>query len=53
LDDSGGEAEIQPVKKGLENDSQVIIEQGLEEGDLILQDPNVKDLKEGKRLKAE
>lgn len=46
-----GKAKIQPVKKGLENDSQVIIEQGLSNDDIILQDPNIKELKEGKRLK--
>ena len=46
-----GKAKIQPVKKGLENDSQVMIEQGLVAGDLILQDPSLKELKEGKRLK--
>ncbi|MCO1601697.1 efflux RND transporter periplasmic adaptor subunit [Desulfosporosinus nitroreducens] len=46
-----GKAKIQPVKKGLENDSQVTIEEGLMEGDLILQDPNLKELKEGKSLK--
>ncbi|MBP1759989.1 MAG: multidrug resistance efflux pump, partial [Firmicutes bacterium] len=46
-----GKAKIQPVKKGLENDSQVTILEGLTEGDFILQDPNLKELKEGKRLK--
>lgn len=46
-----GKAKIQSVKKGLENDSQVIIEQGLSKDDIILQDPNLKELKEGKRLK--
>lgn len=46
-----GKAKIQPVKKGLENDSQVIIEEGLTAGDQVLQDPNLKELKEGKRLK--
>ncbi|KUO75355.1 MAG: RND transporter [Desulfosporosinus sp. BRH_c37] len=46
-----GKAKIQPVKKGLENDSQVIIEQGLTDGDVILQDPNLTTLKEGKRIK--
>lgn len=48
-----GKAKIKPVKKGVENDSQVIIEEGLTDGDLILQDPNIKELKEGKRLKEE
>ena len=46
-----GKAKIQPVKKGPENDSQVTILEGLTEGDFILQDPNLKELKEGKRLK--
>ncbi|MBC2724130.1 MAG: HlyD family efflux transporter periplasmic adaptor subunit, partial [Desulfosporosinus sp.] len=46
-----GKAAIIPVKKGLENDSQVIIKEGLAEGDLVLQDPNLKELNEGKRLK--
>jgi len=40
------------VKKGLENDSQVIVEQGLSDGDVILQDPNLTNLKEGKRIKV-
>ncbi|WP_407310210.1 efflux RND transporter periplasmic adaptor subunit [Desulfosporosinus sp. SB140] len=47
-----GRAKIQPVKKGVENDSQVIIEQGLSDGDIVLQDPNLTNLKEGKRVKA-
>lgn len=47
-----GKAKIQPVKKGQENDSQVIIEQGLTEGATILEDPNLTGLKEGKRIKA-
>ena len=47
-----GKAKIQPVEKGLENDSQVIVEQGLSEGDVILQDPNLTNLKEGKSIKA-
>lgn len=47
-----GKAKIRAVKKGQENDSQVIIEQGLADGDLILQDPNLTNLKEGKSIKA-
>ncbi|HEY8911382.1 MAG TPA: HlyD family efflux transporter periplasmic adaptor subunit [Desulfosporosinus sp.] len=47
-----GKAKIQPVKKGLENDSQVIVEQGLSNGVVILQDPNLTNLKEGKSIKA-
>lgn len=47
-----GKAKIQPVKKGLENESQVLVEQGLVDGDIILQDPNITNLKEGVRIKA-
>ncbi len=47
-----GKAKIQAVKKGQENESQVIIEEGLSKDDLILQNPNLKDLKEGKGIKA-
>ena len=47
-----GMAKIQPVKTGLENDSDVIIEQGLSKGDVILLDTNLTNLKEGKRVKA-
>lgn len=47
-----GKAKIQPVKKGLENDRDVIIEQGLSEGDVVVLDPNIPNLKEGKRVKA-
>jgi HlyD family secretion protein len=45
-----GKAKIQPVKKGLENDSEVIIEEGLSAGDIVLQDTNLTNLKEGKRI---
>ena len=47
-----GKAKIQPVKKGQENDNQVIIEQGLTDGAIILEDPNLTGLKEGKRIKS-
>ena len=45
-----GRALIQPVKKGLENDSQVIIEEGLNAGDQIIRYPNIDGLKDGKRV---
>lgn len=48
-----GKAKIQPVKKGVENDSHVTIDEGLSNDDIILKEPNIKELKEGKRLKAE
>ncbi len=47
-----GRAEIQPVQKDLENDQDVIIDQGLSDGDTILPDIDLKNLKEGKRIKA-
>jgi HlyD family secretion protein len=47
-----GKAKIQPVKKGLENDNEVIIEEGLSEGDIIIQDTNLTNLKEGISIKA-
>lgn len=49
---SEGKARIQPVIKGLENDRQVIIKEGLVDGDQILLDTELKGLKEGKRIKA-
>lgn len=45
-----GKAQIRLVEKGLENDSLVIIERGLSNGDNILSDPNLIGLKEGKRI---
>jgi HlyD family secretion protein len=48
-----GKAKIQPIIKGLENDRQVVIKEGLLDGDQILLDTNLKGLKEGKGLKAQ
>ncbi|MEA4901030.1 efflux RND transporter periplasmic adaptor subunit [Desulfitobacterium sp.] len=47
-----GKASVQPVVKGLENNNETIIEQGIQEGDQILLDPDLKGLKEGKRVQA-
>ncbi|MGI6120154.1 MAG: efflux RND transporter periplasmic adaptor subunit [Desulfosporosinus sp.] len=47
-----GKAKIRPVKKGLENDSDVIIEQGLTDGDIVILNTNLTKLKEGKRIRA-
>ncbi|WP_006716924.1 efflux RND transporter periplasmic adaptor subunit [Desulfitobacterium metallireducens] len=47
-----GKATLQPVTKGLENDKESIIEKGLEDGDQVLLDTELKGLKEGKRIKA-
>lgn len=47
-----GKAEIQPIIKGMENDRQVIIAEGLADGDQLLLDTDLKGLKEGKAIKA-
>lgn len=47
-----GKAEIQPVSKGMENDRQVIVKEGLADGDQLLLETDLKGLKEGKRIKA-
>ncbi len=45
-----GRAKIQPVKKGFENDREVVIEKGLQEGDRVVLDLQLAGLKEGKRV---
>ena len=45
-----GKAMIQSVTKGLENEKETIITQGLQEGDQVLLDPELSGLKEGKRI---
>lgn len=47
-----GKAKIQSVQKGLENEHDVVIEQGLSDGDTVLLDLDLKNLKEGKRIKT-
>lgn len=47
-----GKASLQPVSKGLENDKETIIEKGLQDGDQVLLDTELKGLKEGKRIQA-
>lgn len=47
-----GKAKIQPIVKGMENDSQVIIREGLADGDQVLLNTDLKGLKEGKAIKA-
>lgn len=46
-----GRAKIQPVETGFENDSHVVITKGLTEGDLIILNPQLSGLKEGKKIK--
>jgi HlyD family secretion protein len=45
-----GKAKIQPVVKGLENDQSVVIQEGLNDGTLVLLDTELTGLKEGKRI---
>jgi len=46
-----GKARIQPVIKGMENEKDAVIEKGLEKGDLVILNPQLKDLKEGAKIK--
>lgn len=43
-------AKIQPVETGFENDSHVVITKGLAPGDLIILNPQLDGLKEGKKI---
>ena len=43
-------AKIQPVETGFENDSHVVITKGLAPGDLIILNPQLYGLKEGKKI---
>ena len=45
-------ARIRPVVKGMENDKEVIILEGLTSGEQILLDTDLTGLKEGKKIKA-
>lgn len=45
-----GKAVIQPVETGFENDSHVVITKGLAPGDLIILNPQLEGLKEGKKI---
>ena len=47
----GGRAEIQIVEKGLETDREVVILEGLEEGDFVILNPQLEGLSQGKRVK--
>lgn len=48
-----GKARLKRVKCGFENDREVVIEDGLESGDLVILNPQLEGLKEGKRIKVE
>lgn len=48
-----GKARVRAVKTGFENEKEVVIEEGLKEGDLVLQNPQQEGLKEGIKVKLE
>lgn len=45
-----GEAAVQVVEKGFETDDEVVITSGLEEGDLVVRNPQAEGLAPGKRI---
>ncbi|MDO9534369.1 MAG: HlyD family efflux transporter periplasmic adaptor subunit [Bacillota bacterium] len=48
-----GRAVIQQVMKGMETDESVVIEEGLQHGDLVIRNPRMDGLAEGKRVVAQ
>lgn len=50
---SEGKAAIQLVKKGFENERDVVIEDGLQKGDLVILNPQLKGISEGKKINIE
>lgn len=47
-----GKAAIQPIRRGFENDRDTAVIEGLAEGDLVILNPKITGLDEGKRIKA-
>jgi len=45
-----GKAKVQPVKTGFENERDIVIEDGIREGDFIILNPQLEGLKEGKKI---
>lgn len=46
-----GKAKIQPIEKGFETSRFVALNKGLEKGDLVILNPQLEGLKEGKKIK--
>lgn len=46
-----GKAQIQEVKRGFETDKYVVIEEGINEGDRVILNPQLEGLKPGKKIK--
>lgn len=47
-----GRASIQQISKGFENEAEIDVTEGLQEGDSVVLDPRVAGLKEGKKVKS-
>jgi HlyD family secretion protein len=47
-----GKAEVQPVKTGFETGREIVIEEGLQQGDLIILNPQQKGLKKGCKIRT-
>ncbi len=47
-----GKAAVQPVKTGFDNNLDVVITEGLSPGDLVILNPQLKELTEGKRVRV-
>lgn len=45
-----GKAEVQTVKTGFENDREIVITEGLQEGNLVVLNPQLEGLKKGKKI---
>ncbi len=48
----GGRACVQPVKTGFDSGKDIVVDEGLDEGDLVILTPQLKGLKEGKKILA-
>ncbi|MBC7326389.1 MAG: efflux RND transporter periplasmic adaptor subunit, partial [Moorella sp. (in: Bacteria)] len=45
-----GRAQIQKIEKGMETDELIVIEQGLQPGDIVIKNPHLEGLEVGKRV---
>lgn len=48
----GGRAYVQSVKTGFDSGKDIVVDEGLDEGDLVILTPQLKGLKEGKKIVA-
>ena len=47
---NNGKAEQRKIVKGIETDIEVVVEQGINENDVVIKNPNIEGLAEGKRV---